>query len=206
MARKTARKKYTFCCSVYDAVDKNACTMKPIREADLQAALFAYISREINLAVDMSRLITDYQKRASYQSRQSTLNKQIDTLQNKLTQNRRFRGSLREDFQDGVISEQDYATMKADYDGEKDSLQRDLELLLAEKLRQDSTVSPENKWMAAFRRFETEQQLTEEMLSVLVERIDVYDGARAEVKLRYRDELEALQEYMNDNDTEVRAV
>ncbi|MCL2508921.1 MAG: recombinase family protein [Oscillospiraceae bacterium] len=201
MARKTARKKFTFTCSVYDQVDKTACTMKPIREADLQAALYAYISREISLVGDMSHLISKLQKRASYKAQRTSYERQIEVLQNKLTQNRRFRGSLREDYQDGILSEQDYITMKADYDEEKDNLQSELELLLIEKSRQDTTVSPENKWIKEFRRFETEQRLSAGMVAALVDRIDVYDGARIEVKLKYRDELKALQEYINETET-----
>jgi DNA invertase Pin-like site-specific DNA recombinase len=202
MVRKPARKKFTFYCYVYDQVDKTACTMKPIREADLKAALYAYISREICLAGDMSRLISELQRRASYKEQRVSYEKQIETVQNKLTQNRRFRGSLREDYQDGVLSEQDYITMKADYDEEKENLQSELESLLIEKSRQDTTLSPENKWIMEFRRFETEQQLSAGMVAALVDRIDVYDGARIEVKLKYRDELEALQEHINNTETE----
>jgi len=206
MARKPAKKKFTFCCYVYDQVDKNACTMKPIREADLRTALFDYISREIKLAADMSRLIADFQKKAVHQNRQNNLEKQMDALKSKLAQNRRFRGSLREDYQDGVLSGQDYAMMKADYDEEKETLQSELDLLIAEKNRRETAVSPENKWIKEFRRFETEQQLSAGMVAALVERIDVYDGANIEVTLKYRDELDALQEYINESETEARAV
>ena len=206
MARKPAKKKFTFYCYVYNQVDKTACTMKPIREADLQAALFAYISREIRFAVDMNRLISDFQKKAVHQDRQSSLDKQMNALKNKLTQNRRFRGSLREDYQDGILSEQDYTVLKADYDEEKEKLQSELDSLIAEKKRRETTVSPENKWITEFRRFETEQQLSARMVAALVERIDVYDGARIEVRLKYRDELEALQGYINEAETKARAV
>jgi hypothetical protein len=59
-------------------------------------------------------------------------------------------------------------------------------------------MSPENKWIAEFRRFENEQYLSAQMVSALVERIDVYKGARIEIKLFYRDELEALRNYIQE--------
>ncbi|MDR1116958.1 MAG: recombinase family protein [Oscillospiraceae bacterium] len=189
--------KFFYVCNVYAQVDRNACTMKKIAEDKLRAALFAYISREISLAVDMGRIITDLQKRDAYKGQRSMTLKQIDALQKKLSANMRFRGSLREDYKDGVLSEQDYALMKADYDEEKDRLGGELDVLFAEKSRQENLLSPENKWTREFRRFETEHCLSAGMVSSLVERIEVYAGERIDVTLRYRDEFEALREHLS---------
>lgn len=172
----------------------------------MRTALFAYISREISLAVDMNRIIADLRKRDAYKGQRSTIDRQIDALQKKLSANSRFRGSLREDYKDGVLSEQDYALMKADYDEEKDRIGQELDMLFAEKSRQDNLLSPENKWIVEFRRFETEQCLSAGMVSSLVERIEVYDNERIDVTLRYRDEFEALREYLNSYEWEARAV
>jgi hypothetical protein len=198
MTRERRRKKFAYSCYVNKTVSKEVCTRKVIREADLHSALYAFIRSEINLAADMERVIADLQKRKSYKHQRNIMDKQISEVQRRLEQNRRFRGSLREDFKDGVLTEQDYATMKADYDGEKEKLQENLDALVAAKAKQDETVSPENKWLAEFRRFETEQTLSAGMVTALVEQIKVYDGARIEVSMRYRDEFELLHEYLAD--------
>jgi hypothetical protein len=200
------RHKNVYSCNIYHEVDKQACTAKTIREADLKAAVFAYISREIALAVDMHGMVAELQRRTDHPRRNDSMDKRIGALQSKLTQNRRFRGSLREDYRDGLLSEQDYMTMKADYDEERDSLSRELDALKSEKARQEKTLSPDNKWIAALRSFETEQELSAEMVSALVERIEVYDGARLEITLKHRDELQALLEYVGSHEREARAV
>lgn len=194
--RRVGGDEHFFQCNVHTQVNKSACTQKRIMEADLQDALFAYISREISLAVNISRIIKDMKKRDSYQGQKHTLDGKIGAVQKKLGKNRRFRGSLREEYKDGVLTEEDYACMKEDYDEEKERLQQELDALLAEKLRQDTTLSPDNKWNTEFRRFEMEQQLSAQMVSTLVDRIEVYDGGRIGVSLCYRDEFEALREYI----------
>lgn len=113
---------------------------------------------------------------------------------------------MREDYQDGILSEQDYAMMKSNYDEEKNRLQKELDAMLAEKLRQETTLSRENKWISTFRRFESEQQLSSMMISALVERIDIYDNARIEITLLYRYEFKAIQEYLESKELEVIAV
>ena len=198
MARQRRKEKFAYECYVYHSIKREACTKKAIREADLHTALYTYIKKEIDLAVDMSRIIAGLQKRQSFKHNQSIMDKQIAAIKRKLEQNRRYRGSLREDLKDGVITEQDYVTMKADYDSEKDELQSSLDELVASKEKQSEIVSPDNKWITEFRRFETEQQLSAGMVSALIEQISVYEGARIEVSLRYRDEFEALQGYVSD--------
>jgi len=206
MARERRREKFAFECYVYKSINRNACTKKAIRESDLHNALYAYIKHEIAIAVDMSRIISDLQRQQSYKHQQSIMDKQISALKRKLEQNRLFRGSLREDFRDGILTEQEYIAMKASYDDEKEQLQLNLDELNSTKAKQSEVVSPDNKWIAEFRRFESEQQLSAGMVSALIDCIKVYGDARIEVSLRYRDELTSLQGYINNFNVKARAV
>ena len=111
---------------------------------------------------------------------------------------------MREDFKDGVLTEQDYAMLKSDYDKEKGKLQLSLDELTTERTKLKKTLSQENKWLAEFQRFEAEQQLSAGIVATLIEKIKVYDGGRIEVFLRYRDEFERLQKYIGEFSEEVR--
>jgi hypothetical protein len=199
MARSKSKDKYSYVCSISDGVDKSACTRKTIREAILHESLFSYINREIGLAVEIEALILKMQKSSSFQNRQNSLMKRINELQGKLAQNRRFRSSLREDYQDGVLTEQEYTQMRTDYDEEKDNLQQELDSLQSENLEFTHAVSTDNKWITAFRRFENEKQLSAEMVSMLIERIDVFDEQRLIISLKHRDELQTLQDFLIEN-------
>lgn len=205
MARERRKEKFAFECYVYKTIDRSACTKKAIREDDLHKALYTYIKCEIDLAVNMSRIISDLQNQQPYKHQQGIMDKQISTLERKLEQNRLFRGSLREDFKDGVLTELDYITMKTTYDEEKEQLQKSLDELSAASAKQSKTLSPDNKWITEFQRFESEQKLSAGMLSALVECIKVYGGSRIEVSLCYRNELASLQGYINNSDVKARA-
>ena len=185
MSREKFREKYAFVCYVSRSVDRKSCTLKTLREADLHTALYAYIKREIDLATEINLLIAKLQSQKSYKHKQNVMDAEIATLKRKLEQNRLYRGSLREDLKDGVLTESDYTTMKADYESEKDKLKQSIDELLVAKTRQDETVSHENKWTTELKRFESEEQLSAGMVSALVERIRVYDGGRIEVFFHY---------------------
>jgi len=204
MTRERKMEIFRFVCYVYRSLNNQACTKKNTNELDLFTTLYNYIKREIELAVNISRIISDLSKQKVYKHQQDTTTKQIGSLQRKLEQNRRFRGSLREDFKDGIITEHDYVMMKDDYETEKDNFQHNLDELIAIKAKQDELISPDNKWLTEFQRFESEQQLSRTMLVALVETIKVYDDARIEIFLRYRDEFEHLQNYIREFERTVK--
>ena len=204
MARERRTENFIFVCYVYKSVNNQACTKKFTNELDLFTTLYTYIKREIDLAVNISRIISDLVKQKAYKHQQDTIAKQIDSLQRKLEQNRRFRGSLREDFKDGIITEHDYIMMKVYYEVEKDIFQQNMDELIVITAKQDELISPDNKWLTEFQRFESEQQLSRTMLVDLVEKIKVYDNARIEIFLRYRDEFEHLQSYIREFERKVK--
>ena len=200
MAREARYENPTFACYLNKSVSSQSCSRKTISERELHTALHTYLKCETDLATNMKRIIADLQKHESYKLHNSAIDKQISVLKKKLRQNGKFRSSLREDFNDGVITEQDYIAMKADYDDERYKLQQSLDILVAEKTKQEKVVSPENKRLSAFQSFDVEQKLSVGMVSALVEQIKVYDGARIEVCLRYRDEFENLRGHIGKFD------
>ena len=196
---------YLFLCHVYEQLDKNACTKKSIRETDLREALYSCIIKQINLTVDINRIIQDIKKEQDYIKQNNALDKKINELKQKLQQNQRYRGTLRKDYVDGVINEQDYIYMKSNYEDEKNNLQSELELLESNKFQHDSMLSGENKCIAEFKKYENECYLSAQMVSALIERIEVIDYNKIIVRFKYRDELSYILSQIGNNRQEVNS-
>lgn len=191
---------YTFLCNVYEQVDKNACTKKQLKEDDLRETLYFLIKNQITLTANISRIIQDIKKDLNYKKQTAVLDNKINELKHQLQQNQLYRGSLRKDYVDGVISEQDYISLKTDYENEKDKMQNELDLLETNKFRHDAMLSDENKCISEFRRFENERHLSAQMVSALVERIEVIDYNKIKVVFKYRDELKFIMSYVDNNE------
>ena len=196
MYRSSRREKSTFVCFIYSHVNKQACTMKPIKEAELRTAVFAAISSQIKLATDLEKIILKMHESDSYQKDKDSIECKINSLKKKLEQIQGLKNTLREDCDSGILPIDDYAFMSKDFEEERIYLQLKLKELDDKKANQEKTFSSKNKWISEFRMFEKDEQLTAQMLTALVERIDIYDNKRLEIVFRYLDELEALQEYI----------
>ena len=192
-----------FLCYVYEHYDKNACTRKYIHEDDLRDALYSSIIQQINLVADIDSIIQIIKKEQEYVRQTNALDSQINELKQKLQQNQRYRGSLREDYVDGIINEQDYISLKSDYEKEKNNLQNELDLLESNKFQYDSVLSEDSKYISEFKKFENERHLSAAMVSALVERIEVKDYNKIIVRFRYRDEFALILSYADNKKTGV---
>jgi DNA invertase Pin-like site-specific DNA recombinase len=193
---------YTFLCNVYEQVDKNACTKKQIKETDLREVLYSCISKQINLAADINRINQNIRKEQSYIKQTDTLDKKITEIKGKIQQNQRYRGSLRKDYVDGIINEQDYINMKAEYEEEKNALQTDLDLLESHKKQNSDMVSGDSRCITEFKKFEHERHLSPQMVSALIERIEVIDYNKIIIRFKYRDELDFILSYIDNKDVQ----
>ena len=187
---------YYFYCYVYEQVDKNACTKKSIKESVLIETLFSLINQQINLMLDISHIIQDITKEKNYITQNNIFDKKINELKQKLQQNQRYRGSLRKDYVDNIISEQDYIKMKIEYEDEKTNLQNELDMFESNKIQYTTMLSGENKCIAEFSKFKNEKHLSAQMVSALIERIEVIDYNKIIVRFKYRDELNYILSYI----------
>ena len=185
-----------FVCNVYAQVDKNGCTKKNIKEDDLRETLYFMIMNQINLVANVSRIIQNIKNEQSYIKQSDTLDKKIDEIKRKLQQNQRYKGYLRKDYVDGIINEQDYVGMKSDYENENNNLQNDLDLLESNKFQHSHILSGENKCISEFRKFENERYLSTQMVSTLIERIEVNDYDKMKVRFKYHDEFDFILSYI----------
>ena len=190
--RTDGKTDYHFLCYTYEHYNKNACTRKYIHEDDIKESLYACIKTQINLVADTSCIIENIKKESYYKEQNNTFDKKINELKQKLQQNQRYRGTLREDYVDYVIGEQDYISMKSEYENEKNNLQDELELTESNKSQHNSMLSGENKCITEFKRFENESYLSAQMVSALIERIEVTDYNKIIVRFKYRDEFDFI--------------
>lgn len=96
----------------------------------------------------------------------------------------------------------------ADYDGSMPQLYQerfdDATLRLTDldaQLQQLERYGPSNPMFAVCRTLRNTEGLTEELIHLLVSRIEVHDGNRLDIKLVYQDEVEALLRFLREGGT-----
>ena len=195
-----------YACSTYKNRSRTACTMHSIKHERLEAAVLFGIQYQVHLAVSYSEAITCINSAPTKKSQSFRLDELIATKEKELAKITRYKQSLYQDWKDGEITQQDYRSMKADYERQVAALSDVLERLTAERAELANGVDNEHPALVAFMKYQNIDKLTREALIDLVDHIKVYENGNISVKCKFADEFRKIAEYIEINTSEIPAV
>lgn len=187
---------YTYICSVRTQNLDMTCTNKNVREKDLLELVYQEVSKRIEQSVELERLVERLNKRNG--NTKDNLQAKIADVQRKISYIQELRATLYESYVDKLLSETEYIEMKARYDTDADRYRKQLEALQAESLIHDQTLTPQNKWLTAIRKFRDEREVTREMAVALIDKIIVSGYNSTEIIWNFKDELTAIEQYAKE--------
>lgn len=195
-----------YACSTYKNRSRTACTMHSIKHERLEAAVLFGIQYQVHLAVSYSEAIARINSAPTKKSQSFRLDELITTKEKELAKITRYKQSLYQDWKDGEITQQDYRSMKADYERQVEALSDVLERLTAERAELANGVDNEHPALVAFMKYQNIDKLTREALIDLVDHIKVYENGNISVKCKFADEFRKIAEYIEINTSEIPAV
>ena len=195
-----------YACSTYKNRSRTACTMHSIKHERLEAAVLFGIQYQVHLAVSYSEAIARINSAPTKKSQFFRLDELITTKEKELAKITRYKQSLYQDWKDGEITQQDYRSMKADYERQVAALSDVLERLTAERAELANGVDNEHPALVAFMKYQNIDKLTRETLIDLVDHIKVYENGNISVKCKFADEFRKIAEYIEINTSEIPAV
>jgi site-specific DNA recombinase len=187
---------YFFTCATYEDISQKDCIKKRMDEPELLSILYTTIRKQIDLAVDMERLVSKLNAKESFSQHQNGLDAEITDAEKKLSRLSMLRSSLYEDYQDKILDESEYLFAKSKYEKEVGVLRSRLDELSIQKHRLDRMLPPKNPWLEALKKFKKNKTITGEMISELIERVEIYSNNTVNICFRYRDEFECLLRFI----------
>ena len=195
-----------YACSTYKNRSRTACTMHSIKHKRLEAAVLFAVQQQIHLAVSYSEMIARINTAPVKKSQSIRLEELIAAKERELAKISRYKQSLYQDWKDGEITQQDYGSMKADYEQQVAALSDVLKRLTAERAELANGVDNEHPALVAFMKYQNIDKLTREALIDLVDHIKVYENGNISVKCKFADEFRKIAEYIEINTSEIPAV
>ncbi|MDK2967651.1 recombinase family protein [Lacrimispora sp.] len=194
---------YYFSCATYEEIAKNDCVRKRMDEPDLLSVLYTAIRTQIDLAVDIDRMVSKLNEKEGFCQQQSEVDTEISETEKKLSRLFMLRSSLYEDYQEKLLDEAEYLFTKAKYEKDVTLLRSRLDELSMQKNRLDTMLTPQNPWITALKKFKKNKAITGEMIFELIERVEIFSDQSVSICFRYRDEFESLLGFI-EAESEVR--
>lgn len=170
------------------------CTPKNLMERELLAVVSDTIHSHMDAVAALEVCISAVWETKTAESRKS-LNREREEAEQELSRCTAFLDGLYPNLVSGVISRQEYASLKERYLARSSAAEARLEELKV-KQRELMRYSPANPMFEAHRMLRGATELSEDLIHTLIARIEVHDDNRLNIKLVYQDEFLALTRFV----------
>ena len=179
---------YWFHCLTNSRVEKDSCKGAMIQEKELISTVTAILEKELTVALGMSLPL--FQLEARQKQEKDKLKIQMSAKRQEIEKTRRLIRGLYENFVQGILTNDEYFELKADYEHAINALSGEIEVF------EKSMDSLDNQ-LARYRAMEKDAKtlaqdhvLTAELIERLIERIEIDHERNIHVTFRFKNEFQ----------------
>ena len=203
MSKKTNRHSYGtyhyYRCTTHNRMDTGRCTAQTIRIDRLEKAVLTFLQTMVDLSVEYDVLVERIRTSGQRKTESSHLQQALDRQCAAREKCHRAMVELYPDWKSGILSQEEYLTLKAELNEKLQSLDCSIAKLRQTAEQYAGAIEQENEFLSHFRKYHNFSSLTRSMLVELVQEIRIFEGDRLEIILNFRDELKALTDYLELN-------
>ena len=201
---KSGEKTYVYyvCCA--NKEDKTICSKHSTREDFLNNAVLTTIQNHILLLLDMKTALSKIDNLSWEQDELEKISTNIYIQEQIIKKNNELRASLYEDLKDGIISKDDFETLKVGMSEKIANAKKAIAELNKSKINIEAGVSDHQCWLEQFERFKNVNKITREVIVSLVEKIYIYEENKVEVVFNYRDEFRGIVNFLEKHQNKLR--
>lgn len=186
-------------CGTSRKMKKSSCTNHTIRIDKMELAVLASIQGMIDSAVEMDKLIKQINSSPAKKKESSHICSAIDTHTAELEKLKGMIIDLYPDWKSGIISKEEYFTLKEQLTEKITSLEKALENLKRTNEEFKNGITEDNDFISHFKKFGKIDTLTRAMVVELIDKIYVHEGGRITISFKFTDAYEKALEYIELN-------
>lgn len=190
--RKTAKaggRQYVYYVCGANKADRTVCSKHSIREDILNTAVLTTIRQQIEVILDLDRALQDIERLTWERFEIRKIDANIETQKQIIRKNNELRLGIYEDLQAGILTKDEFVSMKSEFTARIADAQKIIEQLTQSKSEIQQGLSAQQSWLAQFKEYENISEITRRVIVSLVERINVYEGSEIEVVFRHKDQF-----------------
>lgn len=189
-----------YLCSTYKKASQTACTRHTIRSDYMEKAVLRAVQLQVGIAVDVAKVIDEVNHEKKVSKASWSLEKVIAGKEQELKRLNRIKDSLYGDWKDGMLTKEEYISMKTDYMQQIEEHVEQIDKLRRE-LQQDRQhgVDVHNAFIENFMKYQNVTELNREMVVDLIDNIYVHEGNRITIHFRFQNEMQKALEFIERN-------
>lgn len=199
--KRGKQKYYYYVCASYK--NGKGCSSHSIEQKKLEETVLHAISNQIQMIVELNKLVQDIGMKSIDQVRLKRLDVMIAQKEQDMDHDKEFRMKLYEALNDDLIDRDEYEKMRMKYTKQIEDTEKAISKLQIQREDILSNNATDNSWIMQFIKFQGLTELSHEAVVTLIDRIYVYEDKHIRIEFNYRNELAAYQEILQEKAKEV---
>jgi len=196
MVRKTVPagdKRYVYYVCSGNKKDKTKCGMHSISEKKLTDGVLEIVKTWVGRMIALSDAVEIINSSQDMKPEVVKYERRIRKLQEEAESNNNRKKNLYEDYKDGILSKEEYSGLRDQFQGRITEIEKNISALQRERESVIANGSGRQEWVKKIRGYEDVQTLDRELVSFLIERIEVFDDSAVRVTYRFQKEIEEME-------------
>lgn len=203
MSKKTNRHSYGtyhyYRCTTHNRMDTGKCTAQTIRLDRLEQAVLTFLQEMVHISLEYEALLQKLRSSTQRITESSALCATLEQQRSERERCRRMSLELYPDWKSGLLSQEEYLTLKADLTDKIRTLDDSITKLSQTAAQYAAGMEQENAFLTHFKKYRNLTELTRPTVSELVREIRIYEGGRVEITPNFQEEMKALTDYLDLN-------
>ena len=199
MVRKTVNsggKRYVYYVCSANKSDRTNCSKHSIREDVLDTAVLETIRRQIEVALDLDRVMQQIDAMTWEKAELKKIDANIEYQNRLIEKNNALRLGIYEDLREGILTKDEFQVLKAEFTSRIDEAQRVIEQLSIDKNSIADGLSKHQSWLSQFREYENISEISRILLVNLVARVNIFENSEIEVVFRHQDQFAGIMAFL----------
>ena len=176
----------------------DACTNHTIRLDRLEEAVLVFLRQVIACAVRMDELMKKVRASGRKKREETAIRQALENQRAEKEKCRRMMLDLYPDWKSGMITREEYLHLKADFQEKLTEIDQTISRL-EKKAEADPQADGKNDFVESFLRYQNIPCLTRPMVLELVESIQVFEGDKIQINLKFQDAWEEAVRWLVSN-------
>ena len=187
-----------YICGTYRKKSNKLCTKHTLKVEELENSVLEAIKLHIELLIDTENILEQVNKSKTKQLANENISnikqakeKDIDKISN-------LKRCLYEDWKNEDITREEYLEYKQKYEKDIERIKEIIENLDKQKERQEGIIDGNSQWIENFKKYKNINKLDRDIITELIDYIDVYENKKIKIHFRFKNELDKIYEYIEN--------
>lgn len=196
MVRKTVPaggRRYVYYVCSGNKKDKNHCSTHSFSEKKLTESVLEAVKGHIRAVLSISEAVEIISKAPEMKPDAVKCEERIKKLRAEADECNVRRKNLYEDYKDGILTKDEYFMLRDQYQKQLEGIGHSMEAVQSEKDTILSSRSGKQEWIEKLRKYKDADFLDRGLVTFIIDRIDVAEGNRLQVKYRFEKEIQEME-------------